>query len=612
MKQNAVWGQLALVAGILTAFCMTALFTTCNTNVRNAPYIAVSVMFAILCAVMLGLAVWNRLKQGKGKLALPIDKAFLLVAIVFIVIRLAQFDTLPRWDSETYFAALRKACENYEYDFPSLINNFFLAGHVSLGYALFLAMGYFIWPNAAQGVYAVNLLLSFAGFCCTWGILRHAVKRKTSLQLLLAAFLIWCMPLTLGTFSGISLDYGIMLFLVFLLYSHIKQQYLLMLFWALALATTKETGVICLAGYGVICVLQKFLYQHGSFRDRGLALLKEKAMWILLGSGGAFLLMRALQLLFGKSSWGTGISKSGLHNVFKWQWDYVLLKLQTFFLLNFYWVLALLILYCVLAAAFGKKQRLRYLLLKDEEICCAIGAAAAFIVFSCIYLTYNNPRYNVVVEYILALVCVIFVMWTITEQTVCNLVIGQLCVIMLVQSYYTVDPVTKDVFPKVNTESAFPMVTTGWSGYPSLQADITVYNNQYTYLDKAYDKILSNIGYDENTVLIMWGSYEKGTRAAAIQGIRDTYCWDKKQHKRVMEESKNTCEIKVLYQTDFKELLQQGNIPQRAVLICTPHVLDNEWKATSELWQYYSFDSRHVVSVGESGSVIYYRLYREE
>lgn len=76
MKQNAVWGQLALVAGILTAFCMTALFTTCNTNVRNAPYIAVSVMFAILCAVMLGLAVWNRLKQGKGKLALPIDKAF--------------------------------------------------------------------------------------------------------------------------------------------------------------------------------------------------------------------------------------------------------------------------------------------------------------------------------------------------------------------------------------------------------------------------------------------------------------------------------------------------------------------------------------------------------
>lgn len=612
MKQNAVWGQLALVAGILTAFCMTALFTTCNTNVRNAPYIAVSVMFAILCAVMLGLAVWNRLKQGKGKLALPIDKAFLLVAIVFIVIRLAQFDTLPRWDSETYFAALRKACENYEYDFPSLINNFFLAGHVSLGYALFLAMGYFIWPNAAQGVYAVNLLLSFAGFCCTWGILRHAVKRKTSLQLLLAAFLIWCMPLTLGTFSGISLDYGIMLFLVFLLYSHIKQQYLLMLFWALALATTKETGVICLAGYGVICVLQKFLYQHGSFRDRGLALLKEKAMWILLGSGGAFLLMRALQLLFGKSSWGTGISKSGLHNVFKWQWDYVLLKLQTFFLLNFYWVLALLILYCVLASAFGKKQRLRYLLLKNEEICCAIGAAAAFIVFSCIYLTYNNPRYNVVVEYILALVCVIFVMWTITEQTVCNLVIGQLCVIMLVQSYYTVDPVTKAVFPKVNTESAFPMVTTGWSGYPSLQADITVYNNQYTYLDKAYDKILSNIGYDENTVLIMWGSYEKGTRAAAIQGIRDTYYWDKKQHKRVMEESKNTCEIKVLYQTDFKELLQQGNIPQRAVLICTPHVLDNEWKATSELWQYYSFDSRHVVSVGESGSVIYYRLYREE
>lgn len=113
MKQNAVWGQLALVAGILAAFCMTALFTTCNTNVRNAPYIAVSVMFAILCAVMLGLAVWNRLKQGKGKLALPIDKAFLLVAIVFIVIRLAQFDTLPRWDSETYFAALRKACENY-------------------------------------------------------------------------------------------------------------------------------------------------------------------------------------------------------------------------------------------------------------------------------------------------------------------------------------------------------------------------------------------------------------------------------------------------------------------------------------------------------------------
>ena len=133
MKQNAVWGQLALVAGILTAFCMTALFTTCNTNVRNAPYIAVSVMFAILCAVMLGLAVWNRLKQGKGKLALPIDKAFLLVAIVFIVIRLAQFDTLPRWDSETYFAALRKACENMSMIFHHLSITFSLQGMSAWG-----------------------------------------------------------------------------------------------------------------------------------------------------------------------------------------------------------------------------------------------------------------------------------------------------------------------------------------------------------------------------------------------------------------------------------------------------------------------------------------------
>ena len=151
MKQNAVWGQLALVAGILTAFCMTALFTTCNTNVRNAPYIAVSVMFAILCAVMLGLAVWNRLKQGKGKLALPIDKAFLLVAIVFIVIRLAQFDTLPRWDSETYFAALRKACENYEYDFPSLINNFFPCRACQPGVCAVLGHGVFYLAECGTG-----------------------------------------------------------------------------------------------------------------------------------------------------------------------------------------------------------------------------------------------------------------------------------------------------------------------------------------------------------------------------------------------------------------------------------------------------------------------------
>lgn len=146
-----------------------------------------------------GAGCMEQTEQGKGKLALPIDKAFcwwqsFLLSYVWRSLILCRAGTLKHT-----LRPCAKPAKIMSMIFHHLSITF-LAGHVSLGYALFLAMGYFIWPNAAQGVYAVNLLLSFAGFCCTWGILRHAVKRKTSLQLLLAAFLIWCMPLTLGPF----------------------------------------------------------------------------------------------------------------------------------------------------------------------------------------------------------------------------------------------------------------------------------------------------------------------------------------------------------------------------------------------------------------------------
>lgn len=213
------------------------------------------------------------------------------------------------------------------------------------------------------------------------------------------------------------------------------------------------------------------------------------------------------------------------------------------------------------------------------------------------------------VEYGLALFGLLFLLMTFAENER-RLLTGTLClffVLFVGQAYLTIDPVTKMVFPTVNTGSAFSMVSAGWEEQVSLKADIAVYNFQYRYLDKAYDQLLRDIQYDGSVDLILWGPHGSTVDAVCINGWASQYFWDTEKQERTLNENEHTVPIKPVYQEAFEdELYDNGLLKEQAVWIFTPHFEDNEVELYSELDEYYHIDETRREAGGTFGGKVYY------
>lgn len=602
--------QAATIFGIFSLFAISAIYSRI-TSLQIYPGKFLICTFISFFAF--GMSFVSVVRNWQGLMKRFADyfqnnKIFFICLVPFVVLRLLQYDVLPRWDSSTYFSALGNACKNFDFTLGQFVNLFNLASHSCYGYSLFLAIGYYLFPESTFGVYTVNLILSAFAFYYTYEILKSFLPDVRHSLIAFGTFVIWSMPMTLGTFASVNLDYGVMLFLIYVMYFHLRRKYLLLLFYAFILVQTKEVAILCLAAYGAAYCLCRFASQRGSFSVRLKAVFWDTTTLVLLSAGFFALANRVLVSFLGARSWGNIGNVSGYHNVFSFNISYIILKLKTFFLLNFYWIFVLIILIFLIVLLIRKKSSFFKAIIHNEALFCGWFAALGFIIFSCLYLTYNNARYNLYVEYILALTGILFLLWACKGPAIPSIIMGFCSILVLLQSYISIDPVTKYIFPEVDTGSDISMVSTGWQEYPSLQADISVYNYQYTYLDKAYDEMLRQVQYHDGLDLILWGQYDPGVRAVSLEGMRSEYYWDQSKQQRVVQQSESTCSIKPIFQQNFYGMYESGALNDEAIFIFSSHFLDNEASALEELSQFYTIDEGHTVEIWPLGAVTYYHM----
>lgn len=612
MNVKELKSQLVIIIGIVSCFMLLSVAVPCSVNTPGWFYIVVLCMLLITFTALLAgwLIEFRRSFRDYSCNILRYDNYFLFFLLLFVILRFLQFNILPRWDSDIYYAQIKNACDNFHFTFSSFLNDFKLAGHISYGYSLFLAIGYYICPDGFTGIYFINLLLSVAAFILTYKIVKYYAPDIDRRLTAFGTFIIWCQPMNLGLFHKVVPDYGILIFLVFLLYFHIRRKYCLLCFFAVILMTTKETGIVCLAGYCLGYITCVFVSSDKRGLDRIKELLKNKIVlgMIFAGVTGALILM---YLMFvSRTLWGVGYGQewySVPFSQFAFQEGYIIQKLKTFFLLNFYWIWMLIIIVYVVI----ERKRSLFLVLfhKYTELVCFAGALFAFIVFSVLYVTYSIPRYNLCLEFGLALFGILILFRTTRKEFRRSVkgVLSLLFILMFAQSYLTIDPVTKIVFPIANNSSSFPMINAQWKETPSLHSETTVYNYQYTYLDKAYDQLLKEIGYDGNVDLVLWGLYGVTVDAVDIDGLHLQYFWDTEKQERTIRENEHTVPIHPVYQEAFEdELYENGLLKENAVWIFTPHFEDNEVELYSELDEYYHIDETRREAGGPFGGKVYY------
>lgn len=546
---------------------------------------------------------------------LIVHRFFILSVISIDIIFSIYAYSVPRWDSEFYFYDLLDACRKFDFSWEFFFSDFRLAGHPASGYALFLAIGAFLTPGSVVGVQFVNLILLLTAIYFVYQIIRYTFPGISLRKAAAGAFLVACEPMMLSLSSEINLDFGVLIFGIYLFYMHIKGYRILFFFFGAILALTKENGILTLGGYIFGYLLSRFLVEKGSFWKR----LKKCTGDFLFWGGIALLLLflayMAVTIISGNYYiWGTAqnTGSSGLAvadgstddllNVFAFfNWNYVLLKLKTIFLMNFYWVFTGIVL-C--AVGYGIIRRKRLYRLLPKEYAGLYGAFAMNLLFSFAYVTHNNPRYNLYSEFVLVLTGVLILLRLMERCKRAAVLYCAVTVLFLVQSYTTVDPVTLMLFENHPTtwDGAHCVVLPAWNENGYL-ADTTVYNRQFSYLDRAFDQVLEECDYQGEDI-ILYGN-QRGTYFA---GRSFHYEWDTERKERVCEKTENSVPLKVV-ESDFYDRQKQGELSATAIYISVPEYIgEQEAEYLDKLAEFYTFGEKKTVSVWGQGEISYYEL----
>lgn len=611
--RKSIVEQFIYIFLVISAFIISATISPISHSYGLSVRI-VSILCFLLSFFVLCLLLFEKYKSGYLTFEyLRKNKYEIIILLIAIFFRAIQLGTKPKWDSEFYFNSLVAGCENFDFSLRSFIEVFRLCAHPTIMYAAITSIGYFLIPGDIVGVQLINLILSIIAIHFVYQILKVVAAGINERIIAFATLVFSFAPMFLGTFSTYTPDFGVAVFFIFVLYFHLKKKYMLMFFYSVCLILTKEIGIILLAGYySVYCILILFL-TSGSCGDRFRKVVTDKTFIYGLCSGmlGAIYYVYSMFLSdfsnwkfsFGTEEAGVVQDTTQMVSNFIYNFSYIITKLKTLVILNFSWILFILLLISCLVII---KRKLLKRILFYKEMVAICGSMIFFCVFTFLYITYNNSRYHLVYELCLFLLSLSVIIKLFGKRKEVLILLIGLCFIFGLEAYTTVDPLTKIFFDRIESGSRLAMVTTNWEGHSGVKADVTVYNHQFTYLDKAYDAILEK-EYSSDKDIIVWGPYSE-TKAVAIEGIEGKFVWNFKDNKRECVANENTEAFNIVYEEEFEEMLKNDQLNEEAILICTPQFGNYVETAKEVLSNYYDIGPQEKVLIKFQGCVLYYKL----
>lgn len=480
---------------------------------------------------------WGRTKPDLKK-AICENRNPIFISAVVILCRIPLFDHIQRWDAGQYYYQLGTACEKFDFSFRSFYDNFRLVAHPTLGASFFYAMGEFLDPREGKGVFAVILILTVAALLCVYQLLQDYWTDFNEKEALAATLMISFVPLFLGTCSYFNVDYLIFIFFIFFVYEEYKKRYILMFFWLCVLLMTKEPAVIVVAGYYMVLAFKVFFAGKTAITNRIRTFFWDSRIRVLLGGIVVYILYAVYQGSLFAWAGQTKIAdtlKSAKNgsvktNYFGVEWKYILCVLKQIFSLNFTWLLVGAAV-CLSLYLWRKKTKIK---LNDSAIA-LFGAAFAYIAFFCVYITSALYRYHVFTVQIITVLSLIIISHALREvdHRVSKTLFLVFAGIEILQTGYSIDPVSNLVFKKLDTGNGFILQTTNNENY---FGDGLVYNAQYLGLDGILDKMFSEVGYSEKMQIINPGTQAAGTQLNG-NGERYIVKWNRDSKKREMTDS---------------------------------------------------------------------------
>lgn len=615
--------QLTVISVIFSAFLLSALINKLSTDTVILVGVYVWLLgTAILLAGTVFLYLWN-LEQGKiherSKTHLT-DPHIWIISIFSVIIRLPMFTQIQKWDGSVYYGGVADACGYFDYTFASVWDYFRIARHPTFAFTFFCAIGEFLIPDKVTGVLIIQLILTVSALICIYHMLRGYWCNMPSMPSMLVVLLLSVIPIFWGTFSIVNVDYFLILFFIFMIYSDYKKLEILRFGWMVAVMLTKETGWIIVAGYiaGILVVLWR-KEKEGDLKVKMERLRKEPLVRICVlviiiiclyvvkqGSLFSWFDVGAKKSFFVS---GEEIKKSGLGiNAVGVYLPYILHKLAQIFILNFMWIPSVIIISSGVIIIKGRTKCRK----KIRNLESSIGALVLFILFNIFFVTAALSRYTVfsaVMIWLIASILAYYIIIPLLMQLLPGKVLaglgGALAVVLCIQNFAYIDPFSNLIFQKLDSGKGTILSTDmQLNGY----GDTLINNYRYSYIDKLLDKLLKTVEYNSDMQVIALGEGD----TYPIYGVLNYILgWDLTKQRRIPLNVKDDdiISINLLNLTDL-EANEGREILPRAVVYFLKYCEYDEESYLKRLEPYYVIGERQELG-NWGGTLSYYVLERK-
>lgn len=467
-----------------------------------------SIIYTLLLLVVLIVAAIYFLQNHSG---LDLGKwisqngIVFLIILLFVILSVEVIDSWMMWDSLRYTASVESMVRNFDTELAGIYGLYF-AGHASLGYSLWI-MFFQLFKEGTKSIQVADIFLAGISIFAYYQILRKLLGNKFSNKILSLATIPYAFsPFVLGMVGNFNLDSATMYFAVIFIACSLYHYEILELVLAFCFCFTKEPAIIYYVGYIVIKTVCGYMKNNrfNLFRLTKYVIGDIKNYIYSL----PVILWGILFLLNSQGGWGSSdsdalsLSDSGI-NCFGISNNVIVMKMKQIFLLNFNWVFwTTIILGLILLIVRKRKIVIREL----DEIIPIFGLGILVCFFGCVYITWTHVRYIVPMIPVLYLAATLviskmekggygFYIWN-----------GVLSVVLLIQSFYTIDPVTCNVFEtiSVGNNKVYSTHLKEDSRFRSKRVfcDSIVYNRQYMYWQETLIEALNRVGYDNNTMIV--------------------------------------------------------------------------------------------------------------
>ena len=399
-----------------------------------------------------------------------------LLGLILILVLFSLDPLIPqfKWDGLLYY----KTCKNLSL---YSISNLALYGHIAQTYGFLVELVSLIVIDTAAAMVLVNIGLLVASTVAFYGIIKKIIPGQKELTYTLGAAVYAFSPFYLGMVNYYNLDFPLQCLVTVLFYFMIKKKWLYFIATAFLFCFTKEPAVIA---YFAVCVglivVDMIERKEKSFILRLSGILRTKRYYAMLLPG---ILWFATYKMLGPWSAGNG----GI----AFDWTYIIEKCKVLFALNFNWIFVLLSLIFFIMTLVKKDWRKHLSWLIPLILIQIFGT-----VFSFVFKTVNHPRYsdsNLLTIYLPAIIFVLLNLKNVGKQVA----LGTLGVLMLLSSYFTIDPITRMVFRKVDIGGTTMVATQN-----SILGDGMIYNKQMLFMEETINMALQNLDLEQVDVCV--------------------------------------------------------------------------------------------------------------